>query len=52
VRRDSQNLVDRRPHMTSVVVTGTRKSGGLVDLEHDVSLERAGEVLSARATKA
>jgi ABC-2 type transport system ATP-binding protein len=52
VRRDSQNLLDRRPHMSSVVVTGTRKSGGLVDLEHDVSLERAGEVLSARATKA
>jgi hypothetical protein len=52
VRRDSQNLIDRRPQMTSVVMTGTRKSGGLVDLAHDVALERAGEVLSARATMA
>ncbi|HKP90887.1 MAG TPA: ABC transporter ATP-binding protein [Thermoleophilaceae bacterium] len=50
VRRGSQDLFDRRPRMTSVVVTGTRTSGGLVDLEHDVALERAGEVLSARAT--
>jgi ABC-type polysaccharide/polyol phosphate transport system ATPase subunit len=50
VRRDSQDVFDRRPRMASIVTTGARASGGLVDLEHDVSLERAGEVLSARAT--
>jgi hypothetical protein len=50
VRRDSQDLFDRRPQMASVVVTGTRASGGIVDLPHDVALERAGEVLSARAS--
>ena len=52
VRRQSQNLIDRRPRMTSIVTTGTRVSGGVVDLPHDVSLERAGEVLSARASTA
>jgi ABC-type polysaccharide/polyol phosphate transport system ATPase subunit len=52
VRRRSQNLIDRRPQMTSIVTTGTSVSGGLVDLAHDVSLERAGEILSARASSA
>jgi ABC-type polysaccharide/polyol phosphate transport system ATPase subunit len=52
VRRQSQNLIDRRPRMTSVVVTGTHVSGGVVDLPHDVSLERAGETLTARASSA
>jgi hypothetical protein len=50
VRRESKDVFDRRPRMTSAVVTGTRASGGIVDLPHDVALERAGEVLSARAT--
>jgi ABC-type polysaccharide/polyol phosphate transport system ATPase subunit len=50
MRRQSQDLIDRRPRMTSVVVTGTHRSGGVVDLPHDVSLERAGETLTARAS--
>jgi ABC-2 type transport system ATP-binding protein len=52
MRRQSQNLIDRRPRMTSIVVTGTHVSGGVVDLPHDVSLERAGETLTARASSA
>jgi len=52
MRRQSQNLIDRRPRLTSIVVTGTHRSGGLVDLPHDISLERAGETLSARASTA
>jgi ABC-type polysaccharide/polyol phosphate transport system ATPase subunit len=35
-------LIDRRPRMTSAVVTGTRRSGALVDLPHDVDFARAG----------
>jgi ABC-type polysaccharide/polyol phosphate transport system ATPase subunit len=52
VRRGSQDLLDRRPRMTSVVVTGTRVSGGLVDIPHDLSLKRAGEVLTGHAWSA
>jgi len=51
-RRASQDLLDRRPRMTSIVVTGTHTSGGVVDLPHDVSLERAGETLTARGSSA
>jgi ABC-type polysaccharide/polyol phosphate transport system ATPase subunit len=50
VRRGSSDLMDRRPRMTSIVVTGAMVSGGLVDLPHEVSLERAGETLTARAS--
>jgi ABC-type polysaccharide/polyol phosphate transport system ATPase subunit len=50
VRRNSQDLLDRRPRVASIVTTGGHSSGGLVDLEHDVTLERAGEVMSARAS--
>jgi len=50
VRRGSKDLIDRRPRMVSIVVTGSHMSGGLVDLPHDVSLERAGETLTARAS--
>jgi ABC-type polysaccharide/polyol phosphate transport system ATPase subunit len=32
--------IDRRERMTSVIVTGTRDPGGLVDLPHDIRLER------------
>jgi hypothetical protein len=52
IRRGSKDLIDRRPRMASIVVTGSRVSGGLVDLSHDVSLERAGETLTARASTA
>jgi hypothetical protein len=45
------DLLDRRPQLTSVVVTGTRETGGLVDLPHDVAVEMpSGEKLSARAS--
>jgi ABC-type multidrug transport system ATPase subunit len=45
------DLLDRRPQFVSVVVTGTRKTGGLVDLPHDVAVETpSGEKLSARAS--
>ena len=47
----SNELLDRRPQLTSVVVTGTRTTGGLVDLPHDVAVETpSGEKLSARAS--
>jgi ABC-type polysaccharide/polyol phosphate transport system ATPase subunit len=47
----SNDLLDRRPQLTSVVVTGTRNTGGVVDLPHDVAVETpSGEKLSARAT--
>jgi ABC-type polysaccharide/polyol phosphate transport system ATPase subunit len=34
--------IDRRERMLSVIVTGTRDVGGLVDLPHDLKLERTG----------
>jgi ABC-type polysaccharide/polyol phosphate transport system ATPase subunit len=34
-------LADRRPRMTSVVITSIRRSGGIVDLPHEVSYERS-----------
>jgi ABC-type polysaccharide/polyol phosphate transport system ATPase subunit len=47
-RRQSQDLLDRRPQLSSVVVTGPRVTGGLVDLPHDVEVHRAGEKLRDR----
>ena len=41
-------VMDRRPRMCSVVVTGAHQSGGLVDLPHDVRLEAAGRVLTGQ----
>ncbi|HEX8646173.1 MAG TPA: ABC transporter ATP-binding protein [Thermoleophilaceae bacterium] len=48
VVRGASDLYDRRPRMASLVVTGTRNTGGVVDLPHDVELESAGEKLTAR----
>jgi len=31
--------MDRRPRMANVIVTGGMKSGGLVDIAHDVTLQ-------------
>jgi ABC-type Fe3+/spermidine/putrescine transport system ATPase subunit len=42
VHRRGAELADRRPRMLSVLVTGQHVTGGLVDLPHDVSLERSG----------
>ena len=37
-------ILDRRPQMTTALVTGTHVSGGLVDLPHDVRFAARGEV--------
>jgi hypothetical protein len=51
VVRGENDLFDRRPRLTSVVVTGSRTTGGVVDLPHDVGLETgSGEKLTARVT--
>jgi ABC-type polysaccharide/polyol phosphate transport system ATPase subunit len=34
------DVLDKRPQMISFLVTGTRETGGIVDLEHDLSFER------------
>ena len=45
------DLLDRRVQFASVVVTGTRNTGGLVNLDHDVVVETSsGEKLSGRAS--
>jgi hypothetical protein len=49
VYRGGGNLMDRRPRMTSVVVTGTKTSGALVDLPHEIALEHGGRRLAGRA---
>jgi ABC-type polysaccharide/polyol phosphate transport system ATPase subunit len=42
-------LLDRRPQFSSVVVSGTSQTGGVVDLPHDIALETsAGAKLTAR----
>jgi ABC-type polysaccharide/polyol phosphate transport system ATPase subunit len=42
IYRRGTELADRRPRLLSAVVTGTHVSGALVDLPHDVALERSG----------
>ncbi|MEA2478136.1 MAG: type transport system ATP-binding protein [Thermoleophilaceae bacterium] len=42
VHRRGAELADRRPRMVTAVTTGTHNSGGIVDLPHDVALERTG----------
>ena len=50
VTKGGNDLLDRRPQFTSVVVTGTRRTGGMVDLPHDITIETAsGEKLTGRA---
>jgi molybdopterin biosynthesis enzyme len=44
--------MDRRPRLASVMVTGLRAAGGLVDLPHDVELAKAGETVTVRAASA
>jgi len=46
VYRGGGRVMDRRPRMSSVVVSGAHVSGGLVDLAHEVRLETAGGVLT------
>ena len=42
-------ILDRRPRMTTALVTGTHVSGGLVDLPHDVRFAARGEVRQGAA---
>jgi ABC-type polysaccharide/polyol phosphate transport system ATPase subunit len=49
VYRGGSALMDRRPRMVSVIVTGTQRTGGMVDLPHDVSLDRADVALAREA---
>ena len=47
VHRRGTELADRRPRMVSAIVAGAYETGGLVDLPHDVSLERAAKEVPA-----
>ena len=40
-------IIDRRPRLTSVVVTAVHKTGAVVDLPHDMTYERSGGRVSA-----
>ena len=42
VHRRGTELADRRPRMLTAIVAGAHVTGGLVDLPHDVALERTG----------
>jgi ABC-type polysaccharide/polyol phosphate transport system ATPase subunit len=41
-RGSGLDMVDRYPRMISFLVIGTRESGGIVELDHDLSFERSG----------
>jgi ABC-type polysaccharide/polyol phosphate transport system ATPase subunit len=47
--RGRADIMDRRPRMVSAVVTGAHKSGGLVDLPHDVTFEHGDVKLTGSA---
>jgi ABC-type polysaccharide/polyol phosphate transport system ATPase subunit len=46
-RGSGLDLADRHPRMISFLVIGTRESGGIVELDHDLSFERAGSTSEA-----
>jgi len=46
-RGSGLDLVDRYPRMISFLVTGTRESGGIVELEHDLHFERTSSASEA-----
>jgi ABC-type polysaccharide/polyol phosphate transport system ATPase subunit len=46
-RGSGLDMVDRYPRMISFLVTGTRKTGGIVELDHDLSFERMGSTTQA-----
>jgi ABC-type polysaccharide/polyol phosphate transport system ATPase subunit len=50
-RGSGADVLDYRERVASVIVTGTRPSGGLVDLPHELTIERAqrGASIPARA---
>ncbi len=49
VYRGGRDLMDRRPRMSSAVVTGTHTSGALVDLPHDITIEHGERRMAGRA---
>jgi len=48
VSRRRREALDRRPQFASLIVLGSKDSGGLVDLPHEVSLESHDSVLEGR----
>jgi ABC-type polysaccharide/polyol phosphate transport system ATPase subunit len=48
---DRGRVMDRRPRMSSALVTGPYQTGGLVDLPHDVRLEAPSGVLAGAAMR-
>jgi ABC-type polysaccharide/polyol phosphate transport system ATPase subunit len=46
-RGSGLDIVDRYPRMISFLVIGTRDSGGIVELDHDLSFERTGSSAQA-----
>jgi ABC-type polysaccharide/polyol phosphate transport system ATPase subunit len=50
-RGGGADVLDHRERIASVVVTGTRAAGGLVDLPHDLSITRVGAPASVAATR-
>ncbi len=45
-RGSGQEICDRYPGMTTFLVTGTRETGGIVDLEHDLTFDLVEEGVS------
>jgi ABC-type polysaccharide/polyol phosphate transport system ATPase subunit len=48
-RGADDDLIDRRPRMVSAVSTGVRDTGGLVQLAHEVTLDRVGAPIEEQA---
>jgi hypothetical protein len=48
VSQGGRRVLDRRPNLASVVVTGEHASGGLVDLPHEVTLRTRDRELTGR----
>jgi ABC-type polysaccharide/polyol phosphate transport system ATPase subunit len=44
-------LMDLREHFATVVVTGTGRSGGMVDLQHEIEFERIGRTKATSSAK-
>jgi hypothetical protein len=46
-RGSGLDMVDRYPQMISFLVIGTRDSGGIVELDHDLYFERSSSAAEA-----
>jgi ABC-type polysaccharide/polyol phosphate transport system ATPase subunit len=49
-QRSGHEVLDYRERLASVIVTGTRPAGGLVDLPHELTIERSARGASVPAT--